>query len=507
MKPVLFAKANVKGHLRDGKWIGPYTTKAPSAKAEAPKAGLQWSLFGGPATPGGKVAVKPPKPQPKAYHPKKGEDGGKVGIYHPSEATSEDTWRDPQAVATWVPGGDVPLALNGVEFSRWEDHPRTLEGWDYVEGQMEDLDEPPMKLPHGKQPASGVIVEEPDGRIWVVHPTNQFAGYKATLPKGGAEVGLSLQSNAIKEAFEEAGLKVEITGLFGDFERGTTVARYYTARRVGGTPADMGWESQAVSLVPRQKLYSLFNGAADKPIAVALGSEPADGDPVPMDDWEQVGKQEGSNDGGWFEDDDGVEWYCKFPQTGAHARNEVLAARLYEAVGVHVPELKLVSRDGKTGVASRKIDGLEKDPDGLADGAVGGVVEGFAADAWLANWDVVGLVYDNLLVDPDGQAVRVDTGGALIFRAQGSPKGAAFGDTVAEIESLRSEKNKTASRAFAGVTDEDIAHGVARIAALSDDHIRRIVGTWGPGSEAQRSSLADRLIARKSDLVNRFLFF
>ena len=103
-----------------------------------------------------------------------------------------------------------------------------------------------------------------------MRPTNRFGGYDATFPKGRADDGLPLQAVAIKEAYEETGLQVEITGYWGDIERTETVARYYRARRVGGTPAHMGWESQAVQLVPKALLPKVLNTAVDHKVA-AMG--------------------------------------------------------------------------------------------------------------------------------------------------------------------------------------------------------------------------------------------
>ncbi|WP_374121813.1 MULTISPECIES: NUDIX domain-containing protein [Burkholderiaceae] len=45
-----------------------------------------------------------------------------------------------------------------------------------------------------------------------MRPSNGYAGYTATFPKGRVEKGLPRQANAIREAYEKAGLKVEITG-------------------------------------------------------------------------------------------------------------------------------------------------------------------------------------------------------------------------------------------------------------------------------------------------------
>lgn len=207
-----------------------------------------------------------PLPDSAVPHPRAGDKGERVMIHYPSKPTGPETWTDPEAIATFTPGSAVPAALHGVALAPWADAPTTEEGWDYVDGQNEDLEEPAMELTGTKVPASGVIVMEPDGRAWVIAPTNRF-GAVNTFPKGGREYGLSLQANAIKEAFEESGLKVEIDSFLGDIPRSTSVARYYLARRVGGTPAAMGWESQAVRLVPVSKLRDFLDRGEDKKVA------------------------------------------------------------------------------------------------------------------------------------------------------------------------------------------------------------------------------------------------
>ena len=232
-----------------------------------------------------------PKPWTGPVHPQMDDSGKAVPIYHPSKPTEPTTWEDPTTVATFTPGGKAPASLNGIPLAPWADHPVDPDDWDDVEGQDALLVEPEMHVASGKQPAAGVVIEEPDGRIWIVHPSNQFAGYKATYPKGHTETGINLQASAIKEAFEESGLQVEITGFLGDIERSLTTTRYYTARRVGGSPTDCGWESQAVSLVPRTKLYDVLNRDVDYPIAEKMGAGPMpqpkhlpEGDYIPKDD-------------------------------------------------------------------------------------------------------------------------------------------------------------------------------------------------------------------------------
>lgn len=460
---------------------------------------------------GWKAPEKPKLPE-AIPHPKKDEHGKPVQIDWPSKASGKDAWTNPEGVATWTPGGEVPAELNGIPMTPWIDHPRTHEDWNEVEGQMDDLDEPMFEAPKGKKVGSGVVIEEEDGRVWILHPTNRFAGYKASFPKGGVDDDMySMQGSAIKEVFEETGLKVQITGFLMDQDRSLSRVRYYTGKRVGGSPAGMGWEAQAVSLVPKEKLYEALNRSIDHEIAEAIGAGPkplkakqSGAEAEDMDGWQQVGHQGGSNPGGLYKDADGKKWYVKFPQSTSHAKNELLASKLYGLAGIETPELKLVNDEGHIGIASAFAEGLKTNKDAIQEGAAG-AREGFGADAWLANWDSVGLLYDNMLLDQDGKAVRIDPGGSLIYRAQGGPKGAAFGNKVTEIDSLRDPKvNAQAASVFGGMTDADLKTSVAPVLAISKDAIRQAVMEYGPGGKSEREALADKLIARQRDLARRF---
>ena len=262
-------KGHVKGYSRrDGTYVKPHDRDTgPLAHAE------------------------PHTAAPVHHHPRSSDDGAPVVIKTPSHASAPSTWHNPDAVATFVPDGDVPLSLNGIALRAWRDHPTTAEGWDFVDGVDDNLAEPPFVLPPGKKAAAGVLIEESDGRVWLVAPTNQFGGYHASFPKGTAEPDLSLQATAIKECFEETGLQVKITGFAGDFERTTSKVRMYKARRVGGLPTAMGWESQAVHLVPKGMLYDHLNLWPDHPIAEAIGAGPAPKKPETPAFWKNSGSQ------------------------------------------------------------------------------------------------------------------------------------------------------------------------------------------------------------------------
>lgn len=219
-----------------------------------------------------------------------------------------------------------------------------------------------------------------------------------------------------------------------------------------------------------------------------------------MDAWSQVGPQAGSNPGGLFAAPGGSQWYCKFPQSADHAKNEVLAAKLYQAAGVLVPDLKLITQGGKIGVASQIVPGLTKGSPSELAGAEGAHA-GFAVDAWLANWDVVGLGHDNLLLQ-GGQAVRVDTGGALMYRAQGAPKGEAFGTSVPELATLLDpKKNAQSAGVFASMSKTDLWSSIAKVLHVTDAEIHALVGAYGPGTEADKQALATKLIQRKHYLA------
>lgn len=207
---------------------------------------------------------------PPQQHPRRDELGRAVIIESPSIASPPEQWLDPTAIAVAVPDGPLVESLNGVPFSRRS--PSTP--WQAGPGREGFLcfDEPPFEPPAGLAPAAGVVTIEPDGRVWLVAPTNGYGGYKLTFPKGKLEAGIDRRDGALKEAWEESGLQVALTGFLADVPRSTSWTRYYLARRIGGTPADMGWESQAVWLVPQPRLAGIAGHANDRPLLAALAA-------------------------------------------------------------------------------------------------------------------------------------------------------------------------------------------------------------------------------------------
>lgn len=349
----------------------------------------------------------------------------------------------------------------------------------------------PSVAPVGVEPASAKALpaKAPDYDDLTVEEK-----YRAMYKVSGADAWLPPDSKAFKNLSlqDKDDLLAELEGIFEEMldDDPIQAAQYYINKQAA---AGYAWKIKAKPKPkPKPKLA---------PIAPV-------GD---VEDWSKkpltkTGAQKGSNTGGFYQDtESGEKWYVKTPSGEDVARNEVLAAKLYEAAGIEVPDLHLVSVEkGRVSIASRIVDGITENKAAVTRGTLTGQNDGFAVDAWLANWDVTGLGFDNLVVK-GSRAIRVDVGGSLRYRAQGGMKGAAFGDVVDEIDSLRdAATNPQSAAAFAKVKKADIEAGVSRIAAVSDDDITRMVNDWGPRDATERAALTKTIIARKNDLLKRY---
>lgn len=224
------------------------------------------------------------------------------------------------------------------------------------------------------------------------------------------------------------------------------------------------------------------------------------------DNWKKVGGQGGSQPGGKFVDENGKEFYVKEPKTLLHAENESLVSKLYAALGVKAADVEVGEHKGKPKIISEWVPGAKtgimgtkrNDPEWRKK-----VQSGFVADAWLANWDALGNS-ENIAQGGDGEAYRVDTGGGILFRARGAEKGAQFGNTVGEMESLRNPSVNSLGAAYYGdITPEQIAAQVKTVGALSDSDIRDMVSA-SISDPAQAKKISDTLIARRDDLVKNW---
>lgn len=368
--------------------------------------------------------------------------------------------KDPTETLAW---GKEPLYA-GQKLNKVALKPAKDDYWLKVEDAA--LDEP--ALPTGQRISTGLVVVEPDGRVWIVEPQDHFGGYVHTFPKGGLEQGLTTQQNALKEAFEESGLSARITGYVGDFAGTTGTTRYYLAQRTGGAPWLSDGETATVKLATFDNALGFLNVERDRNVLEAarlalLPKPPAPAATVAsgipdLKDLTYVKPLGGSTGARLFRDAAGKQYVVKGGASEAHVRSEFLADELYRALGANVPQARLVEQDGKTLKISEFIDGTllnQLSGKKLAAAHVE-LQKHFAADALLGSWDVIGLGSDNIVVDADGKAWRIDNGGSLLFRAQGAPK--SLGNYLDEVWTLRDKKvNSSAAAVFDDMDYGDIA--------------------------------------------------
>lgn len=167
----------------------------------------------------------------------------------------------------------------------------------------------------------------------------------------------------------------------------------------------------------------------------------------------------GSGDAALYTDKDGNKFVVKSERKGSEGQieQEVAVDNIYRAMGFNTPASKVI--DGKK--VSAFVDGL---PLGLIGGNIGEEMQkGFVLDALLGNWDVVGQNKDNVLVT-DSKVYRIDNGGSLNYRAQGSSKGSLWNYKVSELESMRDPSiNPTAASVYKGITASQIKKQIATI--------------------------------------------
>ncbi|MCK9354470.1 MAG: cyclin-dependent kinase inhibitor 3 family protein [Gallionella sp.] len=216
--------------------------------------------------------------------------------------------------------------------------------------------------------------------------------------------------------------------------------------------------------------------------------------PIDTATMQRVGGQLGTNPAGIFQDDSGRRYYVKTLDSPAHARNEFIAAKIYQLAGA--PTLTYVRTNAPDQIATEWIEFDKKCVAHLSESERKQAQQWFGVHAWTANWDAAGFDGDNQGV-VNGQVLTLDVGGALAFRAHGDPKGMTFGIRVDELDVLRSDDgNPHAVRLFADMGPDEIRQAIMVVIRIPDEQIREVIITSG-GSH----TLAEKMIARKADMV------
>ena len=152
-----------------------------------------------------------------------------------------------------------------------------------------------------------------------------------------------------------------------------------------------------------------------------------------------------------------------------HIVTEYYTNKAYKALGVPVPEVRLYD---DAIMLSEYLEGQELYrimynpliPQGTKEAIRNSLKRHFVADVLLANWDVCGAFYNNIIVDKEGTPIRIDNGSGFQYRAQGGLKEGGFSDDPIEIETMRDQKkNPILHSIFHDITNEEIAEQLVEI--------------------------------------------
>lgn len=205
-------------------------------------------------------------------------------------------------------------------------------------------------------------------------------------------------------------------------------------------------------------------------ICIPLFSQEAEYFPSSLDELSEKRQYLGGSTDAYLVESNGHYWVEKRGDSPAHILNEYYTNKAYTALEVPVPQVRLYDTENGLVMLSQFISGVTlqaylRDASKKKKRLVFDKIQKhFAADALLANWDVIGLTFDNIIVDKNENPWRVDNGSGLLYRAQGAPKGKLWSGTVTEIEAmLNPEVNYTASVVFSGLTRKEIKQQVKEL--------------------------------------------
>ena len=172
----------------------------------------------------------------------------------------------------------------------------------------------------------------------------------------------------------------------------------------------------------------------------------------------------GAGDRAIVDGPDGARWYGKRIADPSRGVTESLASEIARSFDRDTAP-PCVYGEGR--VWSREVVGR---PFRLSD--AGRFLDGFVVDVLLANRDACGMGYDNLVV-ADDRPVRIDGGGALLFRALGKRKAVADLARLTEWEGFADPAvNPEYARVFvaAGLRPDDFRSRLGVVAERA--------GTW-----------------------------
>ena len=257
-------------------------------------------------------------------------------------------------------------------------------------------------------------------KVWAAAKSDAATSESSLVGWAGKQKTVTQTIAALKATLEGMGLSVAVE---------TPTASTVTA--APATPASNDPAPPPVSPLPAEGIAVQFSSDRFK----ALAPNPVWGAGGGVDAIAARLKKTGSKPGGglaggvYTDSQTGLKYLAKFPPDSNMVASEVLAAQLYRALGVRVPDMRPAVLEGNATILSPWVDGLKPLASSVASfNANVPAIEkkwlaaSFPVDVWLADYDVVGLSWDNLLATSDGVPIRIDPGASLMFRAGGQLK-------------------------------------------------------------------------------------
>lgn len=193
--------------------------------------------------------------------------------------------------------------------------------------------------------------------------------------------------------------------------------------------------------------------------------------------------QYGSNEGGLHTDEGGVKHYIKYYRNPDQAKVEALTGKIYEHMGIRTlkPEHHVIG--GRHAVVTKWNDSLSSvkphEFNNVSHEQAKDLAKMHYGAVLTKNWDIVGLVHDNIMKDKEGRMVSVDHGGSFHFRARGTAKD--YGPDIAEKESLRTNGDAS-GHVFSSLYRQHPyieEHAKEAVRSIDDEHIKNLFETSG----------------------------
>lgn len=296
-----------------------------------------------------------------------------------------------------------------------------------------------------------LLIQEEDGRTWTYD--NQH-GQSSLITTSGAKNGMTAQQTLLNKAAQRMGIEAEIHDAFD--HQGI---RYYIAKRVGGDLKPLDNTSKTLKL---QTPADLKTSLAHKTELTAgldyLGVRKSIGKIVSAFDGGH-GTHVGGTTGGLKVTVGDKSYFVKASKgaiTGKHLGMEYLSGILYKNLGLESPHQTLHQANDKTYLISdwvpntKSIGETTNNGKNISADMKTQLTKSYGADVLLANWDSIGANHENTVVSDSGKLIHLDNGGALEYRAQGTPKGEAFGLNPTEMETFADKSKAPQAHAYYG---------------------------------------------------------